>query len=105
MMSDKRKKLLDAATTHYQEAVSTPQQHPIFAPLISSARVIRAENTRYPEKGWILVTSGGTMYCHPKRNAEAEEWVYLLAHGLLHLGFGYFIRQLNSYAWNVACDV
>jgi len=105
MMSDKRKKPLDPATTHDQEAVSTLQQHPIFAPLMSSARLIRADKTRYPEKGWVVVTSGGTMYCHPKRNAEVEEWVYMLAHGLLHLGFGHFLRQVNSYAWNVACDV
>ena len=105
MRPHKRQRPLDPATKNYQEAVATLQQHPIFAPLMSSARLIRAEHTRYPENGWVVVTSGGTLYCHPTRHAAAEEWVYMLAHGLLHLGFGHFSRQANPYAWNVACDV
>jgi hypothetical protein len=105
MMHNKRKRPLDPATTHYQAAVATLRQHPIFAPLMSSVRLIRAENAQYPENGWVAVASGGTLYCHPTRHAAAEEWVYVLAHGLLYLGLGHFSRQVNPYAWNVACDV
>jgi predicted metal-dependent peptidase len=104
-MNDKRKKPLDPATANYQAAISVLLKHPIFAPLVHSARLVRGEGTRYPERGWAIVGSRGTIYCHPKRKADPDEWVYVLAHCLLHLGFGHFTRQVNSYAWNVTCDI
>jgi predicted metal-dependent peptidase len=104
-MNEKRKNKLDPATRNFQDAVVILEKHPIFAPLIYSARVIRAERSHYPEKGWAVVTAAGAIYCHPKRKADPDEWVYVLAHCLLHLGFGHFVRQLNAFAWNVACDV
>ncbi len=104
-MSEKRKKPLDPATKNFQEAVATLQKHPIFAPLIFSARILRAEKTAYPERGWAIVSSRGTIYCHPKRKADKDEWIYIIAHCLLHLGFGHFTKQISSFAWNVACDL
>lgn len=104
-MNEKRKHPVDPATKNYEDAVSILGAHPIFTPLMYSARMRRTETSPYPESGWAVVTSGGGMYCHPKRRTDTAEWVYILAHCLLHLGFGHFVRQAHPYAWNVACDI
>ncbi len=42
-----------------------------------------------PEHGWALVDSDGCVHAHPTRRAEPAEWAWVLAHCLLHLGFGH----------------
>lgn len=42
-----------------------------------------------PPDGWAAVDSNGTVHVHPKRIAEPHEWAWVLAHCLLHLGFGH----------------
>ena len=41
---------------------------------------------------------------HPKRRGEPAEWVYVLAHCLLHLGFGHLRERPQAREWNAACD-
>jgi len=41
---------------------------------------------------------------HPKRVAEPEEWLYVLAHCLLHLGFGHFQQRFQQREWEAACE-
>ncbi|MGI5283186.1 DUF2201 family putative metallopeptidase [Nonomuraea polychroma] len=38
---------------------------------------------------WAIVTDDGDVRFHPKRRAPAEEWTWVFAHLLLHLGFGH----------------
>ena len=52
----------------------------------------------------MVVFDDGTLVAHPTRVGSVEEWTYVLAHGLLHLGFGHMIERPNSRAWNLACD-
>ncbi|MFF3008151.1 hypothetical protein ACFVTF_35740 [Kitasatospora sp. NPDC057940] len=42
-----------------------------------------------PPDGWAVVDSDGTVHVNPRRRAEPEEWAWVLAHCLLHLGFGH----------------
>ncbi|MGM3305784.1 AAA family ATPase [Anabaena sp. WFMT] len=35
---------------------------------------------------------------------QIEEWVYVLAHCLLHLGFGHFQKRTHPREWNAACN-
>ncbi|MDI3406969.1 vWA domain-containing protein [Streptomyces cavernicola] len=42
-----------------------------------------------PKDGWALVESDGCVHVNPKRLAEPSEWAWVLAHCLLHLGFGH----------------
>ncbi|TKA11978.1 vWA domain-containing protein [Actinacidiphila oryziradicis] len=39
--------------------------------------------------GWAVVSSNGIVHVDPLRRAEPEEWAWVLAHCLLHLGFGH----------------
>ncbi|SDL64902.1 Predicted metal-dependent peptidase [Nonomuraea maritima] len=38
---------------------------------------------------WAIVTEYGEVYYHPTRRAPAEEWTWVFAHLLLHVGFGH----------------
>lgn len=79
--------------------------HPIFGPLLTRATVIRDERSRCPQSGWAVVTSNGVVHAHPARLAAPEEWAYVIAHCLLHLGFGHFQPDRREGEWALACDV
>lgn len=76
----------------------------MFAPLLAHANVSRYEGNLCPPDGWAVVTSKGRIHAHPARRGEPEEWVYVLAHCLLHLGFGHFRAESRAREWNAACD-
>lgn len=54
---------------------------------------------------WAYVTSGGTIYLNPRREATVGEWEYVICHCLLHLGFGHFQQErMEDRNWHNACD-
>lgn len=61
---------------------------------------------REPRHGWAQVTGHGYIYTHQQRLLEPEEWTYIIAHQLLHLGFGHFqgFHGRRALEWNIACD-
>ncbi|RYX84607.1 peptidase [bacterium] len=98
----------DPASEAYHAGCSTLYEHPIFASLLRYARVERrntndGKNNGVPRDGWAIVSNDGTIRVHPTRRASPGEWVYVLAHCLLHLAWGH-IRSDASPAWNAACD-
>ncbi len=96
---------LDPATRHYRAAVEVLRVHPLFAPLIARAHLVRDRENSCPESGWAVVTDTGYIHVHPTRRAESDEWVYVLAHCLLHHAFDHFHKERRSAEWNAACDV
>ncbi|MEO8396030.1 MAG: peptidase, partial [Chloroflexota bacterium] len=107
MANKKRKQIqLDEATQQFSEATILLAEHPVFSLLHQRARIYRHESgASYPRKGWAVVTSNGDIYVHPTRYADSREWVYILIHCLLHLGFGHFQQRDQQAEWNVACDI
>lgn len=106
-MKNKKKQTLDIAAQNYAKAEEYIHTHPMFAPLASHTHFRRVSDSYQlcPEDGWAIVTQNGSIHVHPKRRAEVEEWIYVLAHCLLHLGFGHFQQKENTVLWNIACDV
>jgi predicted metal-dependent peptidase len=51
-----------------------------------------------------MVSRTGEILVHPTVRAAPEEWRYILAHCLLHLGFDHFSETENFALWNAACD-
>lgn len=103
---NKRPPQVDESMQNYHEAVSAVYSHPIFSPLMYRVSTTRLEQeNKCPREGWGLVTSNGMIYLNPKRYADKDEWVYILTHCLLHLGFGHVKQRENQVAWNAACDV
>ena len=94
----------DPATENFQRAGATLYAHPLFAPLYRHAQIIRQEPNLCPPAGWAVVTTNGYLHVHPKRRGEPAEWVYVLAHCLLHLGFGHLRGHPRAREWNAACD-
>ena len=45
------------------------------------------------------------IHVHPTRRASPDEWMYVLAHCLLHLGFGHFQEGRRPREWQTACDL
>ncbi|MCC6441943.1 MAG: peptidase [Armatimonadetes bacterium] len=76
----------------------------MFAPLCAHAYIYRQAGNRCPENGWAAVSGSGQIHVHPTRRGEPEEWMYVLAHCLLHLGFGHFQEHQRAMEWNIACD-
>lgn len=95
----------DPAAEQFALAQQTLRAHPLFEPLLWSANVRRADTGRCSPDAWAVVGSGGMIDAHPTRRGEAEQWVYVLAHCLLHLGFEQFVEREQPLAWNLACDV
>lgn len=104
-MPKPRRVELDPASKNFTDAFTFLSRHPMFAPLLAHAHVVRNDtNSHFPENGWASVGQDGYIYVHPKRRGEVAEWVYVLAHCLLHLGFGHFKKKDNPVCWNIACD-
>ncbi|NUU61073.1 DUF2201 family putative metallopeptidase [Paenibacillus agri] len=103
-MAKPKSRELDPATKAYNEGLQYITEHPMFAPLALHAHFIRREGNQCPEHGWAVTTSDGFIHVHPKRRGLPEEWVYILAHALLHLGFGHFRVMERQDLWNAACD-
>jgi predicted metal-dependent peptidase len=105
-MSRKRKPggQVDPAAANFQAGCELVNQSPLLNPLWRAVRVSRRENSSCPADGWAVVTSDGVIEVHPTRRGDPEEWAYVLAHCLLHLGFGHFDTRLHSREWNDTCD-
>lgn len=94
----------DPAAEAVQKALIFLHGHPLFSPLLRHVHVDRTEGNRCPRDGWAVVTVNGVLHAHPKRRATSEEWIWVFAHCLLHLGFGHFQKRARQDLWNLACD-
>lgn len=102
--SQGKNKKPDLATEYFNQGYQILQQHPLFSPLLSHSYVLRYPNNPCPNYAWAVVSNQGNIYTHPTRRGSPENWAYILAHCLLHLGFSHFKEQQNPSAWNAACN-
>jgi predicted metal-dependent peptidase len=83
------------------------RSHPLFAPL-ADAVVWHAgpdgEPHACPPDGWAVVTSLGHLHLHRTRRGEPEEWAWVVAHCLLHLGFGHLAERHHE-GWTEAAGL
>jgi predicted metal-dependent peptidase len=87
------------------EAWQWLKKHPLFQPLANSVALncYDGYNNRCPTEAWAMVSNTGYIYCRPKRHATVDNWIYIFAHCLLHLGFGHHKVQAREREWNDAC--
>ncbi len=97
----------DAALENYNAGERMVRAHPLFGRLLEGLIVVR--NTRWkgqknycPENGWAIVVDSGEIHVHPTRRSAPEEWAYVLAHCLLHLGLDHFKIRARPAEWNAA---
>lgn len=94
----------DLASENFEAGLRLVRSSPLLGGLYMHAGVIRQQGNRCPSDGWAVVTLNGTIHAHPTRRAAPEEWLYVLAHCLLHLGFGHFQTRAREREWIAACD-
>ncbi|MFI0940786.1 VWA-like domain-containing protein [Streptomyces sp. NPDC021020] len=71
----------------YRQGLSLIREDPALGSL--DVRFCRTGCRAVPEDGWAMADSDGCLHVHPRRLAEPREWAWVLAHCLLHLGFGH----------------
>lgn len=103
--SRRKEETRDVAREQFRAGLELLMRHPMFAPLQAHAWILREKGQGCPDNGWAVVTANGVISVHPTRRAEPEEWLYVLAHCLLHLAFGHFQDKPRPHEWNSACDV
>ncbi|WP_394621054.1 hypothetical protein JNUCC0626_18750 [Lentzea sp. JNUCC 0626] len=79
-MSKRGKAPVDLAALAFQAADRRIDAHPLFAALSTFLR-------RDSEHPWADISLDGLLFAHPTRKATEDEWVWVFAHCLLHLGF------------------
>lgn len=107
-MARKKTKVLDPATSAYLEGHSIIGAHPMFGPMLEHVTINHSSRNEYnlcSTYGWAVVDSEGCITVNSRRRARPDQWVYVIAHCLLHLGFEHlFVDKANKEAWNAACD-
>jgi predicted metal-dependent peptidase len=83
------------------------RDHPLFGRLLQPARVVRKPRSKpgknyCPPNGWAVVINSGEIHVHATRRCAPEEWAYVLAHCLLHLGLDHFKVRERPDEWNAA---
>lgn len=98
----------DRAWQRVWAACEKVHNHPLTAPLERFAPVYRCSDWRMiasAPRSAAVVHSDGRIFVYPTLETSVDEWVYLLAHCLLHLGFRHFRPDRQNLAWNTACDL
>ncbi len=101
---DKKQGPRDIATENFTKGRMAVAWHPMFSPLLYHASIIRQEGNLCPKDAWAVVTNNGQVHVNATRRGDPEEWTYVLAHCLLHLGFGHFRQREQWREWSAACD-
>ncbi|RZU24286.1 putative metal-dependent peptidase [Kribbella rubisoli] len=105
-MPKQRQKQRDQAWEAIQAGWATVVQHPLFAPMADWAHS-PVRDDACPADAWAIIDSNGQIRTHRTRRATPDEWTWVFAHLLIHLGLGHADRDRPDpdHAAQVACDV
>lgn len=96
----------DPATEAFEQGVALVKKHPVFGPLLATwpSPIVRRQNGSHPANGWVVLDGFGHLHTHPTRRGSPQEWAYVIAHALLHLGLGHMQYKSHPREWQAACD-
>ncbi|GAA4976888.1 hypothetical protein GCM10025331_84960 [Actinoplanes utahensis] len=98
----------DPNSLAFRDAWSDLAGHPLFEPLTGhdwTRPYATAEMDGRPMPGLARVTAAGRIVAGSARRLDKEEWRWVLAHCLLHLGFGHFEEAAPDAAYRAAACV
>jgi predicted metal-dependent peptidase len=88
----RRKARQDPAWEAIQAGWRVITGHPLFAPM-TDWMPVPARSDSCPATGWATVDSNGVILTHRTRHAAPEEWAWVFAHLIIHLGLGHADRR------------
>ncbi|MCP4692462.1 MAG: peptidase [Desulfobacterales bacterium] len=104
-MAKRTKRKSSKVESAFFEGLHLVEDIPLLHPIYRHVTIVRSEtDSLHPRKGWAAVSRNGAIHVNPGKYAEPGQWVYVLAHCMLHLGFGHFKARDHLGLWNVACD-
>jgi predicted metal-dependent peptidase len=90
----------------FLEGVAMANGHPLLEALFHHMAVSRNKNGNHcPPTHWFLVNSSGHVDLNPFKDAEPEEWFYVIARACLSLALDHVRNRTHSAAWAQACAV
>lgn len=90
----------------YLAAYKRVRAHPLFGHLEFFCTLNRRQDdTTVPSGQWAMVGNDHHINFSPTKRASEEEWFYVMAHCLLHLGLGHLRQRSHPAVWNLACDL
>ncbi len=101
-----RKNAPDPAAEAFDAGHRMVWEHPLFTGMLDNAHVVRRSGAGVAADGWATVSADGYVHVHATRRQTSEEWAYVLATALLHLGFDHFSkdRPYGPVLWSAACS-
>lgn len=76
--------------------------HPLFEVLCNA---VYMQYESMAQKDWAYVSSTGVIYVNQDKKGQPNEWAYVIAHCLLHLGLQHHQpKKEQQELWNIACD-
>ncbi|HWD82091.1 MAG TPA: hypothetical protein VG497_24505 [Kribbella sp.] len=94
-MPKRSKTRRDPALEAIRAGWSIVGRHPLFAPMTTWAHgPVRDE--KIPADAWAVIHSNGQIRTHRTRLATPDEWAWVFAHLLIHLGLGHGERALSQ---------
>ena len=96
----------DPAAAARQAGIAEVLAHPVLGAIAGQVE-FRADATQQvvAAKGWLAVSPGGTVWLHPKRRAQPEQWARVIGIVLSCLGLGLVRRREPAALWEVAALV
>jgi predicted metal-dependent peptidase len=92
----------ELALRAFKEAGGRLWSHTLFSFFMRDVNLVHGDLCPHP--GWAIVTSNGRIHVNASGYADPEDWLYVLAHSIAHLGFGHFKEREHPVLWNAACD-
>ncbi|MBD5560324.1 MAG: peptidase [Clostridia bacterium] len=88
------------------ELAVTQLKKGVLGGLMQAVAVYRDNTYPMSKADWAYVTSDGHIFLNCHRDADVQEWKYVLAHCLLHLGLDH-VREdrMADPQWITACDL
>ena len=93
------------STARIRDAWDELRKHVLIGPLAFRAKLHVIGYQPQQPAMFVTVSGAGDLFANPYNwPRKKEEWIFVLAHALLHLAFGHFKHVKRGMVWNVVCD-
>ena len=103
----KKTQKLPLSEQYLLEGQNLIKAHPLFGRMSYQVQLMEYEKGF---GGSACISDSASIYVNRKKHHTPQEWAYILAHLLLHLGLGHtnpdrVSKGLDLRLWNIACDI